>query len=88
MHPWEQENNLILRRKKKEAEVDIAIDTVSRSIESLDVNIALLKVSIERSPGSDGAQQVLERTDLHSDCNETTYVTYWERSGGDWMHSG
>ncbi|KAI4822175.1 hypothetical protein KUCAC02_007734 [Chaenocephalus aceratus] len=50
MHPWEQENNLILRRKKKEAEVDIAIDTVSRSIESLDVNIALLKVSIERSP--------------------------------------
>lgn len=46
MHPLEQEKNLTLMRKKEEAEVDIAINTVSRSIASLDANIVLLKESM------------------------------------------
>ncbi|KAM7392165.1 hypothetical protein PAMP_022798 [Pampus punctatissimus] len=45
MHPMEQENNLSLIRKKEEVELDIAINTISRSITSLDANIALLKES-------------------------------------------
>lgn len=51
IHPMEQENNIILLRKKKEAEVDIAINTVSRSIASLDANIALLKESMNTTIG-------------------------------------
>lgn len=46
MHPLEQENNLGSMRKKEEAEVDVAINTISRSIVSLDTNIALLKEAI------------------------------------------
>lgn len=52
MHPMEQENDLILIRKKEEAEVDVAIHTVSRSIVSLDSNIALLKEAMSASLGN------------------------------------
>lgn len=45
MHPMEQETTLILMRKKEEAEVDVAITTVSRDISSLEANIVLLKES-------------------------------------------
>lgn len=45
MHPMEQENTLVLMRKKEEAHLDVAIHTVSRDISSLDANIALLKDS-------------------------------------------
>lgn len=51
MHPLEEENNLTLIRMKEEAEVDIAINIVSRSISSLDSNIALLEESIKTSVG-------------------------------------
>ncbi|KAE8287287.1 hypothetical protein D5F01_LYC13325 [Larimichthys crocea] len=53
MHPMEQENNLNLIRKKEEAEVDIAINTISRSITSLDANIALLKESTTTTVGEE-----------------------------------
>ena len=51
MHPMEYDNNLTLIRKKEEAEVDIAINTVSRSISSLDANIVLLKASMNATIG-------------------------------------
>lgn len=51
MHPMEHENNLTFIRKKEEAEVDIAINTVSRSISSLDANIVLLKESMNATIG-------------------------------------
>ena len=53
MHPLERENNLTLSRKKEEAEVDISINTISRSIASLDVNIAILKESMNRTIGEE-----------------------------------
>lgn len=53
MHPMEQENNLTFIRKKEEAEVDIAINTVSRSISSLDANIVLLKESMNATIGEE-----------------------------------
>lgn len=52
MHPMEQENTITLIRKKEEAEVDIAINIVSRSIASLDANIALLKESVNTTIGA------------------------------------
>lgn len=45
MHPMEQENTLILMRKKEEAALDVAIHTVSGCISSLEANIVLLKES-------------------------------------------
>lgn len=49
MHPMEQENHLILIRKKEEAKVDMAIHTVSRSIVSLDASITILKETMNAS---------------------------------------
>lgn len=51
MDPMEQENKLTLSRKKEEAAVDRSINTVSRSIASLDVNINLLKDSMASTIG-------------------------------------
>lgn len=65
MHPMEQENNLTLIRKKEEAEVDIAINTVSRSIASLDANIALLKESMNTTVGDQNEYNKF-KNELHS----------------------
>lgn len=43
MHPMEQQRCVALIRKREEAEVDAAINTVARSITGLDANIAMLK---------------------------------------------
>lgn len=43
MHPMEQERSVALLRRKEEAEVDVAINTVARSITGLDANITMLK---------------------------------------------
>ncbi|KAK2829944.1 hypothetical protein Q5P01_017875 [Channa striata] len=43
MHPMEQQRCMALIRKREEAEVDAAINTVARSITGLDANIAMLK---------------------------------------------
>jgi len=51
VHPMEQENKLTMIRRKEEAEVDIAINTVSRSIASLDSNIALLEETANNTVG-------------------------------------
>lgn len=51
MDPMEQENKLTLIRRKEEAAVDRSINTVSRSISSFDVNIALLKESMTTTIG-------------------------------------
>lgn len=46
MHSMEQQHSLILIRKKREAETDTAIHTISRSILALDHSIAILKEAI------------------------------------------
>lgn len=57
----EEENNLTLIRMKEEAEVDIAINIVSRSIASLDSNIALLEESLRASFGEEHEYNKLKK---------------------------
>lgn len=57
MHPMEQENTLILMRKKEEAELDVAIHTVSQDISSLEANIVLLKESATSALAGDRAEE-------------------------------
>lgn len=50
-HPLERENDLSRIRKKEEAKLDVSINTISRSISSLDNNIVLLKDSMMTTVG-------------------------------------
>lgn len=53
MHPMEQANKLLLSRKREDAEVDVAINTIARAVASLDTNIALLKETMNRTAGEE-----------------------------------
>ena len=53
MHPMEQENKLILSRKREDAKLDIAINDIARFIASLDANIALLKETMTTTIGEE-----------------------------------
>lgn len=79
MHPMEQENTLILMRKKEEADLDVAIHTVSRDISSLDANIALLKESIASAADSAEEYNCLQR-ELDSSEQERRRLSYLLRA--------
>lgn len=64
MHPMEHENALTLIRKKDEAELDMAINTVARSISKLDGTITSLKDAVNSSRGE--KRCLLLRNELES----------------------
>lgn len=53
----EQETTLVLIRKKEEAELDVAIHTVSRDISSLEANIVLIKDGVTSALAADRAEE-------------------------------
>lgn len=73
-HPLEQENALTLIRKKDEAEVDAAINTVSRSISALDANIALLKDAVDATVGERERNKL--KNELRSTQVERDHLRY------------
>ncbi|KAL7370880.1 hypothetical protein ABVT39_013462 [Epinephelus coioides] len=75
MHPMEQENNLTLLRKREEAEMDTAINTVSRSIDSLDATITLIKDSMIRTVGEPDERVKLKK-ELASTQNQRAGLRY------------
>lgn len=75
MHPMEQETALTLIRKKQEAEVDMAINTVARSISLLDGTISSLKHAVNASSGESRCATML-RNELVSTERERSDLCY------------
>ena len=76
MHPMEQENTFTLIRKKEEAEMDVAINTISRSIKSLDASIALLEVSVKTNVEERNDEYNKFKNELTSSHKQRTDLRY------------
>lgn len=85
MHPMEQETTLILMRKKEEAELDVAIHTVSRGISKLEANIVMLKKSATAALASTEEYQNLDReiTSAEHERQRLSYLLNALRGGLD-----